>query len=74
MYKLKLFVLLDFCPNITLNLFLSEKEFTQDLRDSLPLICAEDGIIYVPGVCVRDGYKGKSEPCLTIRVYSLSTL
>ncbi|MBP5245259.1 MAG: tRNA lysidine(34) synthetase TilS [Clostridia bacterium] len=53
---------------------LSEKEFTQDLRDSLPLICAEDGIIYVPGVCVRDGYKGKSEPCLNIRVYSLSTL
>ena len=53
---------------------LSEKEFPEDLRDSLPLICTLDGIIYVPGVAVRDGYKGNPKSRLSIRVYSLSTL
>lgn len=34
-------------------------------RDSVPIFCDGDGIVYIPGVCVRDGICGE---CASVRI------
>ncbi len=55
---------------------LSRAKIPEESRDLLPVICKGDEIIYVPGVCVSDGYKIRPshDDSVLIRVYSVSTL
>lgn len=40
------------------------------LRPRLPLLIDADGILAVPGICVRDGAQADSvHPTLTVRIY-----
>lgn len=39
-----------------------------DMRDTLPIICDEDGILLIPTVALRDGAKAKSDDALVIEI------
>ncbi len=45
------------------------------LRSRLPLLCDQDGILAVPGICLRDGASArKQDAALTVRIYLKNNL
>ena len=45
------------------------------LRSRLPLLCDDDGVLAVPGICLRDGASARrGEPALCIRIYLPKTI
>lgn len=48
-----------------------DKQIPSHRRDKIPVICDENGLLYVPGVVVRDGAKSK-DGNTQIRVYKIN--
>ena len=47
---------------------ISARRVPLDMRDTLPIICDEDGILLIPNVALRDGAKAKSEDAIVIEI------
>lgn len=47
-----------------------DKHIPSHLRDKIPLICDDKGILYIPTIATRDGAKGKNAEAL-IKIYRL---
>ena len=47
---------------------LSAHRVPLSMRDTLPIVCDEDGILFIPDVAIRDGAKAKSDDALVIEI------
>ncbi len=47
---------------------LSAHHVPLEMRDTLPIICDEDGILLIPGITLRDGAKAKSDDALVVEI------
>lgn len=51
----------------------NEKKLPEDRRRTVPVICDDDGILWIPGICIRDGAKatkGNGKYLITYRTKS----
>ena len=47
-----------------------DKHIPSHMRDKIPLLCDDKGILYIPTIATRDGAKGKNAEAL-VKVYKL---